>query len=289
MEILAGTAKGLFVFGDDERIELEGEKVTSLAGDYAITDEAVLWRNGERVASFDGRRAQCLLAGEPLYVGADEANLLRIADGAVTVDEAFANAPARDEWYTPWGGPPDVRSITRARDGMLYVNVHVGGVLRLDDGEWTPTLEIDADVHQVLADPDDASTVYAASARGFGVTRDGGHSWHFTYAGTHGRYMRSVAVAGDHILVGVASDYRGIDGALYRTDRAVDGRFEQVGPPNVKGHVDTHALDARGSDAAFGTHDGAVWASRDAGGTWERIAEGLPEVNCVSLRESPGR
>jgi hypothetical protein len=36
-------------------------------------------------------------------------------------------------------------------DDDLYANVHVGGILRTADGgeTWTPTIDIDADVHHV--------------------------------------------------------------------------------------------------------------------------------------------
>lgn len=48
------------------------------------------------------------------------------------------------------GGPPDTRSITEDGD-TVYVNVHVGGVLRSSDqGEsWQPTIDIGADIHRV--------------------------------------------------------------------------------------------------------------------------------------------
>ena len=35
----------------------------------------------------------------------------------------------------------------------LFVNVHVGGIVRCDDTGPSPTLDIHADVHQVIADP----------------------------------------------------------------------------------------------------------------------------------------
>ena len=42
-------------------------------------------------------------------------------------------------------------------------------------------------------------------------------------------------------------------------------------------------LDARGPTVAFGTAAGEVFASEDAGVTWERVADGLPPVRCVLL------
>src|SRR2546429_115455 len=81
----------------------------------------------------------------------------------------------RDRWFTPWGGPPDTRSISED-DEAVYVNIHVGGILRsVDCGRtWQPTLPIERDVHKVLARP---GRLYAASARGLAVSPDSGETW----------------------------------------------------------------------------------------------------------------
>src|SRR5207249_1971591 len=84
-----------------------------------------------------------------------------------------------------------------ARAGTVYVNVHVGGVVRSRDGgrSWTPTVDIESDVHQVLAHPSRAEVVLAAAADGFGVSRDCGASWRFITEGMHAHYLRAVAVS----------------------------------------------------------------------------------------------
>src|SRR5205814_5238876 len=91
----------------------------------------------------------------------------------------------REGWYTPWGDPADVRSIAVARDGAIHVNVHVGGVARSRDGgtSWTPTIDIEQDVHQVTAHPREPKIVVVASAEGFAISRNGGDSWSFVTAG----------------------------------------------------------------------------------------------------------
>jgi hypothetical protein len=43
-------------------------------------------------------------------------------------------------------------------------------------------------------------------------------------------------------------------------------------------------VDASGPAVAFGTAAGEVFASADAGVTWERVAAGLAPVRCVLLR-----
>ena len=126
--------------------------------------------------------ARCLAPHHSgLLIGTSEAHLLRLRQGRLERIERFDEVDGRDEWYTPWGGPPDVRSMSVGDDGTIYVNVHVGGVVRsIDHGEtWQPTMDIDMDVHQVLIHPDGRGRVFAASARGLGISEDRGASWTF--------------------------------------------------------------------------------------------------------------
>ena len=77
---------------------------------------------------------------------------------------------------------------------------------------------------------------------------------------------------------------RGGHAAVYRTGVS-DGVFErcQVGPGWFDDNIDTFCLDALrvGSLAVFGTSDGDVFVSEDAGATWAELATGLPSVNRV--------
>src|SRR5207249_757493 len=174
--------------------------------------------------------ARCL-APHPsgLLIGTSEAHLLRLRQGRLERIERFDEVDGRDEWYTPWGGPPDVRSMSVDDDGTIYVNVHVGGVVRsIDHGEtWQPTMDIDMDVHQVLVHPDGRGWMFAASARGLGISEDRGASWTFLTDGLHATYCRAVAVAGDHVLVSASSGPRGREAAVFRRRLDGSGPFEK--------------------------------------------------------------
>src|SRR5581483_984999 len=98
------------------------------------------------------------------------------ARSAATV-RSFDDIPTRSEWYTPWGGPPDTRSLTVTADGTPLVNVHVGGVWRGDADGWNEVIDVDSDTHQVLASVDDPSVVIAAASVGFGSSHDGGRTF----------------------------------------------------------------------------------------------------------------
>ena len=67
-----------------------------------------------------------------VLAGTQEAHLLRLVgdDGTLAPVEAFETVEGRETWFTPWGGPPAVRSIAQDLAGRLHANVHVGGIPR---------------------------------------------------------------------------------------------------------------------------------------------------------------
>jgi hypothetical protein len=302
--ILVGTDGGLRSFGDagTPADALAGHTVAALAHDgprtWALVDGRTLYATEDRRewtarAALDGADSATCLAPTTtgLYVGTEGAHLHRLQAGRLSPIDSFETVDGRKTWYTPWGDPADVRSIAGGRGiaEAIYVNVHVGGVVRSRDGgrSWTPTVDIESDVHQVLAHPSRAEVVLAAAADGFGVSRDSGASWRFITEGMHAHYLRAVAVSDDTVLVSASSGPGGRRAALYRKYLDGDSAFERCtdGLPTWFGdNVDTGCLAARGSFVACGTEDGRVFRSLDAGRHWDVAAKGLPAVTCLSLR-----
>lgn len=286
--------------GVRRRQELEGHAIAALAPAawtrlWAAVDGQEIWRREKagsdwmRIATLDGGLdAQCMAdtranAEDGILIGTSQARLVRVEDGRPEPVPSFDQAPGRERWYTPWGGPPAVRSITEDRQAVL-VNVHVGGVLRtLDRGQtWAPTIDVHADVHRVVTG---AGRIYAAGAEGLSVSSDEGDSWTLSSRGLHGSYCRSVAVCGETILLSASDGPGGGRAALYRSD--LEARtFERcrAGLPEwFEGNLDSLCLDALpdGSQSAFGSESGDVFASSDHGATWTRLAEHLPAIRCV--------
>jgi hypothetical protein len=296
-EILVGTRDGLHVLGGSDDTVIKGESVDWLArvGDrwWAIVGGSDLWDDVRRSpvvrAPIGELRGNCLLAtGRGLLVGTSEARLLVLGANGVERADSFDRVDGREGWYTPWGGPPDVRTLSAGPDGVIYANVHVGGIPASRDGgeTWSPTIEVDADVHQVLAHPSQPGRVLAATAWGFAETRDGGATWAFVADGLHASYTRAVALAGDTVLLTASTGPRGrAEAAVYR--RPLDGAaFERCRgglPEWFHGNIDSGWLDARDQRAALAAPDGSVWASTDAGTTWELVASRLPEPRCLAL------
>jgi hypothetical protein len=304
--ILVATEDGVAVFDHDGRQlgqELAGRSVTALGrmreDVWAIVGGAGLWRwsqaSWSHVASLEGVRGTCVVGiAHDVFVGTSEARLFRLAGESLEPVTSFDDAPGRSGWYTPWGGPPDTRSIANW-DTDIYVNVHVGGILRTDDGggTWTPTIDVDADVHHVTTAK---GMVLAACAGGLSVSTDRGESWTTRTDGLDARYSRAVAVCGDAVLVSASNGPRGGNAAVYRGPLA-GGAFERCVdglPPSFDDNIDTYCLEAfpDGSFAAFGTTEGKVFASTDQGATWDEFASGLLPVKRVlvmpALPGSPG-
>lgn len=292
--ILVGTDDGFVAVGTEVR-DPRGHQMNAVAADddviWAISDRSALWRHqlsgeAEVIAELDEGRAWCVAPrGGEVWVGASEARLLRLANNALVRDEAFDTAPGRDTWHTPWGGPPDVRSLSVGPEGRLYVNVHVGGVLVADGDRWQPTMDIHADVHEVVADPAAAGISYAASARGLGHTTDAGASWSFTTEGLHAAYCRAVAVGADTILLSASRGSGGRQAAVYRAPRDLSSPFvrcEEGLPEWFADNVDTFCL-AVGDDLQVIAADGAVFVSDDGGVTWDQAEADLGRVHCVLL------
>lgn len=298
--ILVGAVGGLWILEGDTAVAdetLAGRPVTALAREgatlWAVVDGTALWH------SRDGVWRQCAVIGGPpatcvaptatgLVVGTEQAHLLRLAGDELVPIDSFETTEGRPAWYTPWGDPADVRSIAVALDGAIHVNVHVGGVARSRDGgtTWSPTIDIEDDVHQVLAHPTRPEVVLVASAEGLGVSRDGGDSWQLATTGLHSHYLRAVAVAGDLVLVSASAGFHGRRSAIYRKPLDGSSRFErcEAGLPKwFDDNIDTACLAAVGPQVVFGTSDGRVFRSHDAGASWMLATKGLPPIGCVLL------
>lgn len=286
--IVIGTVEGLRT--PDGETLVDGEIV------HAARDSDALWvltpdrilRGGhgalETVGLLGDVEANCLLPStHGLLVGGADARLYRLEASALRRVESFDAIGERDTWYTPWGGPPDVRSMTQAPDGTIYVGVHVGGILRSRDGgaTWQQTIDIDTDIHQVVASGD---RVIATGWDALHISSDGGQTWAEHRDGFDDTYMRAAAVTGEVLLVTAAHSHAGKNAGVYRRPLRSDGPFVRVEPAHPsEANIDTHWLAASGNEAVFVTLEGTVYRSLDHGLGWAKVAEGLVSPRCVAF------
>jgi hypothetical protein len=299
---------GVFVFTREERRhELAGRAVRALAPDrngaaLAIVDgHSLCRRTGEgewrTIAASQLDLACLVVVGDVIYLGTDDARVLRLGDdGEIDPLRGFEAVPGRDTWYAGSAlidgqlvGPPlGVRSMTATSDGaVLLANVHVGGIPRSTDGgmTWHSTIDVDSDVHEVCAHPVHPGIVIAAAAMGLCVSRDGGATWTVERQGLHASYCSAVAFSEGDILVAASTDHFASQGAVYR--RPIDGKdsMEPLGglPRWLEGIADTGCIATRGSALAVADKAGNLYVSADAGNSWMRRDSGLPTMSSVLI------
>lgn len=291
--ILVATTAGLYRIAQWPEL-LHIEPILDLAGDFVLVGGFGVQKGATFTGEYiDVPGATSLLStGSELLAGTRGAHLLRVGvDGRGNQPvRSFDDASGRDTWYQPHGGPPAVRTMAVDDEGRIYVNVHVGGILRSDDGgrSWQPTIDIDLDVHQVVTVPGQPGRVLAATARGLAASDDYGQSWKVMDDGLldQARYARAVAVSESMIFLSVSEGPAGKKAAVFRRPLNGPRRFGKVrgGLPEVfAGNVDSGCIAASGSTVVVGAPDGRIHQSTDNGLKWHQLTTGLPPVTRIQL------
>lgn len=310
--ILVGTRSGLVALDDNGNLRfrvLEGREVSYVSADaggraLAIADgsEIVSAPSMERAARDDGwsalgslpdARANCIaaLAGR-IFIGAEDARMwvMPSEGGEPERIESFDAVPTRDEWDTPWGGPPDVRSLATiaGESPAIYADIHVGWIVRsLDLGAtWTQLQGLHRDVHRVNSHRLAPDRVYAATAQGCFISEDRGESWtqHLEFFEPR-NYQRCVMPDFDNpnLFLCTASlgphpeGETGCEAMIFRTDDAGESweKAHNGLPEHFYHNINTHMLAASAQRPnVFGFHDAekSVYLTTDAALEWRRIA-----------------
>jgi hypothetical protein len=311
--LVATWSDGLFVLGEGARkhefagLPVRGLTTDGQGGALGIVDGNTLRRrsaNGEwsTLATADCALSCCVTSRGVVYVGTETASVLRL-DAQHNLEElsAFAAVKGRETWFAGralvngrWLGPPlGIRSISAAPDGTLLANVHVGGIPRSTDAglSWHPTIEIERDVHEVLAHPRRSDIAVAAAAAGFCRSRDGGATWSVQREGLHAEYCSAVAFVGEDVWVAASESHFAAKGRLYRRAIEEDGPLSAILsdlPEWTDGIVDTHCIGVNGARVAFADQGGNVYVSDNEGRNWSRLAHGLPAPSSVLCLGSQG-
>jgi hypothetical protein len=294
MHVLAATGDGLYEIddvGNAKQVTPGAITAVTIAPDgtrWLVVDAHDLVRDGEALAHSGDELTSVVATGDDVFVGTVGAHVLRLVDGALARVESFEELDGRDTWTQPWGAPGDIRSFT-ADANAVYVNVHVGGVLRSRDrGEtWVQTIDTEVDVHQVTLAPD-GRVLAATGAEGLAVSDDGGATWEFATAGLHGTYLRAVAAVPDGVVVSASTGPYTHEGAVYRLARGAD-HFERCTdglPARFDGNIDSHWIASRGGVVACATPDATIYRSDDGGATWRPFVTGLPPAHGLLVTPS---
>ncbi|HUF85711.1 MAG TPA: hypothetical protein VMQ81_14105 [Acidimicrobiia bacterium] len=281
-ELLTGTESGIVEAGV---VHLEARHVTALADGWAVVERSVIAERtadgtwAERVESPHSLTA-LTSSGTGVFLGTSTGEVLRY-DGSLRPVPGFDRVAGRDQWHAVGSSKPYVRSMSTTVDGVLLANVHVGGIPRSTDGgeTWEPTIDVDADVHQVLAHPERPEVAVAAAAVGLAISHDAGTNWTVRTDGLHGTYCRAVAVSGDTVFVSASTGPFTDRGAIYRGALVDVEPLERVGDW-LDGNIDSGHLAAAGDAVAFGGPDGQLHVSDDGGSSWT-TRDGVPPVTAL--------
>ncbi len=236
-----------------------------------------------------------------VLIGTEPPHLFRFQRGAPAARiDSFARLDVRDQWNTPWGGPPAVRSLAAAPGGgAVYADIHVGSIMRSLDGglTWGPvTPDLNRDVHHVTTCPAAPKRVYAQTARAFYLSPDHGVTWEHRAEGLDERYGRCVAVdpnEPDRVLVTVSDGPHGdnVHGQLYRTEDAglhwthVSDGF----PSSTKRNIDTHHVAFDPSGTAWAVVERTLYVGRDRATRWQTAWAAPERIRMIACRQAPRR
>ena len=308
--LVATWGDGLFaVTGDGRTQEIANQPVRGLAPDGRGGALAIVGRHSLRrrapsgewatVATSEFELSCCMAVRDAIYVGTDDARMLRLSHGGGVLDpiDGFDNVAGRDAWFAGSAivngqrlGPPlGIRSVAANSNGsILFANVHVGGIPRSMDGgrTWQPTIDINSDVHEVRAHQADPDIVVAASAIGLCISRDAGATWTIERDGLHASYCSAVAFSGDDILVSASTDHFAAQGRIYRRPIRPDGDIVAVEdglPTWINGIADTGCIATNGSTIVVVDRAGTLYLSTEFGLAWSQSSSELPTPSSVLI------
>lgn len=257
-----------------------------------IVDGHAVWTHSagtwKKEASSDVELYSVLRTPQGILLGTEDARLAIVRSGSLQFLTSFDDVPDRRFWDTPYGAPPELRSLAVDVDGTIYADVHVGWIVRSRDagGSWKTLRDgLDRDVHMVAAHPTRPGTVFAATADGFHISTDHGDTWHRRPQGMPYLYQRAVAVFPDRdvYLASTARHNGGAGAMLFRSED--DGRHwtEVEGLPRNPGtNIDTWQVATLPGGRGFAvTGDDTLHESEDWGRTWFERRRDLPRINAI--------
>jgi hypothetical protein len=290
---IADCGKPIHIVGREgiaRAVEVQGLIVVALtSGDIEL-----LWPAGtERIETGIDEPIESLLILDPIepvvLIGTEGASLFRLAGKHVERLVGFDALPCRDQWHTPWGGPPAVRSLAATPEGWVFADIHVGSIMASADGggSWravTPTLH--EDVHQVATCVDAPRRVYANTADGVWISDDHGRTWDHRSDDLGNRYGRAVAAFpqnADIILASVSDGPHGehVHGQLWRSmDAGRSWQHITAGfPGDTEANINTFHVAFSADGLGWVAVETMLYLSYDAGETWNGVWH-APEGIC---------
>ena len=348
--LLVGTKRGLFIFESDSARAawrargpfLIGREVYHAVIDprnnsmWAATDHAVWgahihrsddfgenWETLEHAPHYPderGLKAIWFIAPghadkpERYYAGIEPAGLFVSNDACATWHSVSTlnDHPTNDTWQPAGGGLALHSIIVDPRDAnRIYCALSAGGVYKSEDGgaTWRPINRgVRADfqpqrypeagqcVHKLLLHPARADRLYQQNHCGVYRSDDGGENWIEITAGLPSDFGYALAIDPEnadalYVIPEESSHMRATPEGKLRVYHSRDAGGSWLplteGLPQENAYVSIlrEGMTSDGADPCgvyFGTSSGHLFASNDAGASWQLIAGYLPRILSVS-------
>jgi hypothetical protein len=312
-ELVAATGNGVAVLRADERgakgtvAPLPGAQCLAVADGtiYAGSRGHGLWRSEDRGGTWEAlpfpERDVFSVAVGPVdgtvYAGCEPSMLFRSGDGGETWDEleTLRELPSAPTWsFPPRPWTSHVRWIAPSpHDPLrLLVGIELGGLMVSEDGGATwhdhrPGAQ--RDVHSLAWHPSVEGRAYEAGGGGAAWSADGGLTWRPADEGRDRHYTWAVAVDPDdpdRWYVSASTGPRAAhrpghaDAIVYRRDGDGPWRALEGGLPQPLDAM-PYALVVLPGRLVAGLADGRLYASEDAGETWEELAVEGDRIDAV--------
>ena len=250
-----------------------------------------------------------------VWAGTLPGGLFRSRDGGDSwqLVESLWNRSERAEWFGGGYDTPGIHSICPhpLRPGEVLVGISCGGVWVTRDDGATWSLQADGmraaymppeqaanpnvqDPHAIVRSPAEPDVLWSQHHNGIFRSADNAASWQEVKAPPLSGFGFCVATdpcdaATAWFVPGVADERRLPVGAALAVNRTRDGgkSFEtlRAGLPQADCYdlVYRHglAVDASGRRLLMGSTTGHLWASDDAGDSWQEVAAHLPPIYAV--------
>ncbi len=248
------------------------------------------------------------------YAGVDEAGLFASDDGGESwlPIEALNEHATRSAWAPGAGGLcAHALLVDPKNTDRVWCGISAVGVFRTEDGgrSWHPKnqgipqvledklhKDVGYCVHGLVADPDDANTIYRREHNGMFRSRDGGDNWERIENGLPNWFGFPIAMDRRTRTIFVhpmeSDEYRMPADGKFRMYRSRDGgdSWEPLtdGLPQqgaymgvLRSALDCDQLDPCG--VYVGTTAGTVYVSNNGGDSWTQLPCTLPRVLSVTV------
>ena len=256
---------------------------------------------------------------DTVYAGVEDAALFRTVDGGQNWEEFPGLRSAKGHLWQPGAGGMCLHTILQdpSNPGRMFVAISAAGTFRTDDAGKTwkpvnrglkspyelpdPDAEVGHCVHCIALHPSRPGTLFMQKHWDVMRSDDGGEAWHEVSGNLPTDFGFPIAVHAHEpetiYVVPIKSDseHFPLDGKLgvYRS-RTGGNEWEALtkGLPQKDCYVNV-LRDAMAVDSLepcglyFGTTGGQVYASADAGETWNPVVRDLPAVLSVEVQTLP--